>query len=137
MAQINAYLGFNGACREAMNFYKDCLGGELTFTTVGESPMAGQCPEAMHGDILHSALTNGGLILMGTDMVAPGGYIKGNNFGLALSCDSEKDINALFSCLSAGGSVIDPLKTQFWGAIFGCVEDKYGNRWMLNYDIKR
>lgn len=136
MAQIFAYLGFNGACREAMNFYKDCLGGELEIKTVAESPMADQCPEAIHGHILHSALTKGDLILMGTDMVAPGGFIKGNNFALSLSCNSEEEINTFFSKLSEGGLVLDPLKVQFWGAIFGCVEDKFGFRWMLNYEIK-
>ena len=41
MAQLNAYLRFNGKCREAMTFYQACLGGELTIQTVGESPMAG------------------------------------------------------------------------------------------------
>jgi len=56
MAQINAYLGFNGFCREAMNYYKDCLGGQLEIKTVAESPMSGQCPEAIHGQILHSSL---------------------------------------------------------------------------------
>jgi PhnB protein len=30
--------------------------------------------------------------------------------------------------------VIDPLKTQFWGGMFGLVEDKFGVRWMFNYD---
>ena len=38
MAQLNAYLHFQDNCRQAMTFYKDCLGGELTLMTVGESP---------------------------------------------------------------------------------------------------
>ena len=36
MTQINAYLTFNGNCREAMQFYTDCLGGELYLQTIGE-----------------------------------------------------------------------------------------------------
>lgn len=31
MASINPYVGFNGECRKAMEFYKECLGGELFF----------------------------------------------------------------------------------------------------------
>ena len=38
MAKLNPYLNFNNQCREAMNFYKECLGGELFFQTVGELP---------------------------------------------------------------------------------------------------
>jgi PhnB protein len=44
MTQLNAYLHFNGNCREAMTFYQACLGGELKMQAVGESPMAGQMP---------------------------------------------------------------------------------------------
>ena len=54
MIQINAYAGFNGNCHEAMTFYKECLGGELTMQVIGESPIAGQFPAAMQDKILHS-----------------------------------------------------------------------------------
>ena len=30
MPTLNPYLTFNGNCREAMTYYKECLGGELT-----------------------------------------------------------------------------------------------------------
>lgn len=133
MAQINVYLGFNGKCREAMNFYKDCLGGELFLQVVSESPMAAQCPAGMQDQVLHSSLTKGDLLLMATDMVGPDGYQKGNNVALSISCTSEEETNTFFNNLSAGGYVIDPLKDQFWGATFGCLVDKFGNTWMLNY----
>ena len=38
MARLNPYLNFDNNCREAMNFYKDCLGGELFLQTVSELP---------------------------------------------------------------------------------------------------
>ncbi len=134
MTQINAYLGFNGDCREAMNFYKECLGGELTLQTVEGSPAEAQCPAAMKHQILHASLVKNGLILMGSDMVGPEGIIKGNTIALSLNCSSEEEINTFFSKLSSGGQIIDPLKMQFWGALFGVFTDKYGIRWMLNYD---
>jgi PhnB protein len=68
MTQINAYLGFNGNCREAMTFYKECLGGELTLQTVAGTPMAEHMPAEAGQTILHSCLTRGGLVLMATDM---------------------------------------------------------------------
>ena len=34
MKHLNPYIGFNGTCREAMTFYKDCLGAELTMQTI-------------------------------------------------------------------------------------------------------
>ncbi len=134
MTQIAAYAGFNGQCREAMTFYKKCLGGELTFQTFGNSPMGAQCPAGMEDQILHSSLTKGELLLMGSDMIGPDGYIKGNNIALSVNCSSEEEINTFYSKLAEGGQIIDPLKVQFWGAIFGVLTDKFGIRWMLNYD---
>jgi PhnB protein len=64
MAQLNPYLNFDGNCREAMNFYKDCLGGELSIQKVSESPMmADQMPSQMRDSVLHSSLTSDNIIL--------------------------------------------------------------------------
>ena len=135
MTQINAYVGFNGKCSEAMTFYKECLGGDLFKQTVGESPMKDQCPAGSENDILHSSLTRNNIVmLMGTDMTGPEGYNKGNNIALSLNCSSEEEINTFFSNLSQGGKIIDDLKTQFWGAVFGVVKDKFDITWMFNYD---
>jgi PhnB protein len=134
MSSINVYLHFNGNCREAMNFYKECIGGNLDLQTVAGSPLEAQCPAAMKDNVMHATLTKGNLVLMASDMMGPGGYQKGNNIALTLNCDSEEEINSLFGKLSVGGKVIDPLKKQFWGALFGVFEDKFGIRWMLNYD---
>ena len=134
MTQINAYINFSGNCREVMTFYKECLGGEFTLQTVGGSPMEAQCPAGMKDQILHAALTRGELLLMGSDMAGPEGIIKGNNIALSVNCSSDEEINTFFSKLSEGGKIIDPLKLQFWGAIFGVLTDKFGIRWMFNYD---
>jgi PhnB protein len=56
MAQIITYLKFDGNCREAMNFYKSCFGGELTFNTVKGSPLEGVMNPEEGEKILHSSL---------------------------------------------------------------------------------
>jgi PhnB protein len=117
-----------------MNFYKDCLGGELTEQKIGESPIAGQCPEAIQGQVMHASLMNKNLLLMASDMMSSAEYIHGNTVALSLNCSSEEEINTFFKKLSDGGKVIDDLKLQFWGALFGVLQDKYGFVWMLNYD---
>lgn len=133
MKSILSYLTFNGNCKEAMHFYKDCLGGELYFQTVGESPMAEQMPKAMKDCILHSTLSNGNVLLMATDMVSKNGIIKGNNLSLMVNCESELEIKNLYEVLLAGCHSNHPLEDTFWGAIFGDLTDKYGNHWLLNY----
>ena len=132
MAQINSYLTFSGNCREAMLFYQKCLGGELVLQTIGDSPLAKQLPAKMKEFILHATLTKNELILMGSDMVAEGGLIKGN--AVSINCSSEKEIKAFYNKLSAGGNADHPLEDTFWGALFGDLTDKYGNHWLLSFD---
>lgn len=136
MTQINSYLTFNGNCREAMTFYKACLGGALSFQTVGESPLSAQMPERMKNCMLHATLTKDALVLMGTDMVGEQGLIRGNSVSLALNCSSEAEIKRYYTRLSAGGIADHPLEESFWGALFGDLTDKFGNHWVLNYNQK-
>ena len=134
MTQINACLNFNGNCREAMTFYQQCLGGELTLQTIEGSPVEEQCPAAMKDQILHASLLNESLVLMASDMTGPDGFIRGNNIALSLNCSSEKEIKSFFFTLSSVGQISHQLEEQFWGATFGVLTDKYGTRRMLNYD---
>lgn len=135
MKQIITYLTFNGNCREAMNFYKDCLGGELTFQTIGDSPMADRIPKQMQHNILHATLIKDGITLMASDMVGDNGLIKGNAVSLMLNCSSEDEIRAWYSNLSADGQATHPIENTFWGALFGGLTDKFGTYWLLNYTM--
>lgn len=133
MTLINAYLTFNGNCLEAMKFYQDCLGGELTTQTVESSPMAAQMPERIQKQILHSTLIKDSLVLMASDIVRNNTYLKGNTISLTLNCSTEDELHQFFQNLSKNGEILDPIQEQFWGAKFGSLTDKYGIIWLLNY----
>ena len=132
--QINSYLTFNGNCREAMTFYRDCLDGELDLQSIGESPMADKLPPQMKQRILHATLTKGDMVIMASDMVSEKGLIKGNSVSLMLNCSSEDEIKTLYAQLSRGGEATHPLEDTFWGALFGDLTDKFGNHWLLHFD---
>jgi PhnB protein len=95
--------------------------------------MANKMPETMKDLILHASLTKDKLILLGSDMVPEQGLIIGNAVSLVLNCESEEEINNRYNLLSEGGKKDHPLEITFWGATFGDLTDKYGNRWLLNY----
>ena len=44
MLRATPFLLFDGNCAEAMTFYHKCLGGELTLTKLGDSPMKNKLP---------------------------------------------------------------------------------------------
>ncbi len=132
VTEINVYLTFYGNCREAMTFYKDCLGGELILQTVEESPMASQWPVHAQKNILHASLTNDRLVLLGSDMGGSPGLVQGNTISLALNCSSEEEIKNFFTRLSSGGKVTHPLHTFYNGTI-GALTDRFGMNWVLKY----
>ena len=133
MSQINAYITFNGNCREAMIFYHNCFGGELLLHTVRESPLAEQMPLKMQNHIFHASITNGTLILMGADKMDKSRQVKGNTVALMLNCRSEEEIRIYYDRLSADGEITNPLHDTSWGALLGGLIDKFGTRWLLNF----
>jgi PhnB protein len=136
MSNLNPFVRINdGKCREAMNFYKDAIGGELKLMTVGDSPMAKEMPGK--GDlIMHSTLTKGDMMLIGMDMMRDKAVI-GDNVGISLACGSEKEVDDVFAKLAAGGEPFMKPEKQFWGGYFAVVTDKYGVEWMLNYQFEQ
>lgn len=133
MIKLSPYLRFNdGKCREAMNFYKECLGGQLEIQTIGESPMAKEMPPEKQDYIMQSTLEKENVLLMASDMMRDKATV-GDNISIAYACESDEEIKTLFSKLSEGGEVFMPLDEVYWGATFGVVTDKYGIEWMLNF----
>jgi len=132
MPTINPYLTFNGNCRDAMNFYKECLGGELELIVVGESPVANHVPPQIKDHILHSSLKTGELEIMATDM-QPEKFMQGNTDHLCLIFKQEEEMRSLFDKLSAGGKVKQPVNMMFFGLI-GSLTDKFGKHWILECD---
>ena len=129
MATLNPYLNFYGKCTEAMNFYKEIFGGELSIQLAGDSPAKDQMPEDLHKQVLHSHLKSDTIEIMATDM-APTQPVEGNTVYLALICSGEEEVRKLFDYLSEGGKVEQPLTQAFFGW-FGSIEDKYGKHWMF------
>jgi PhnB protein len=136
MGQINPYLLFDGNCRDAMNFYKGCFGGELSLMTIGESPVAKDMPPDKQNQIMHARLKSDGALIMAADGMGPGGTTPGGNISLSFMGGSQKEIDAVFAKLSTGGKVLHSPKDEFFG-YYGDLKDKYGINWMLVYEKPR
>ncbi|MCX6259107.1 MAG: VOC family protein [Bacteroidia bacterium] len=128
--KLNPYLSFNGNCREAMTFYKECTGGELILNPYDDSPMA--VPDEEKDKIMHSSLVIDGLTLMAADSLQGQPVTNGNNISLSISCISKEQANEIYNKLSEGGLAIMPMETTFWGAYFGMLTDKFGINWMIS-----
>jgi PhnB protein len=126
---LNPYLNFNGTARQAMEFYRDVFGGELTLSTFGELGAAGgaDADKIMHGQLQ----TSNGYTIMGADVPEHMEYQAPAGFAVSLSGD-DSALHGYFEKLSAGGAVDMPLAKQAWGDEFGMLTDQFGIQWMVN-----
>ena len=132
-SRLNPYLTFDGKAREAMEFYRDVLGGELTLSTFGENGISEDA--AVAEQIMHAQLeTPSGFTLMASDgppgqPVAP---MSGVQISLSGDTDSDVELSGYFDKLAGSGTVVEPLVTAPWGDKFGMVSDQFGILWMVN-----
>lgn len=136
MKEINAYLTFDGNCREAMTFYKNCLGAELHIMPFSEMPKGGQfeAPPEAKDRIMHARLAKGDAVLMASDTMPGMPFQRGNNFSVSIGCESLDETKRLFTAFSEKGKVTMPLQDTFWGAHFGMLIDQFGIQWMFDFE---
>lgn len=141
MAKLNPYINFLGKTEEAFNFYKSVFGGEFkVLQKFKDTPMGASMSDEDKEKIMHVSLPIGkDDTLMGTDEMEATDkeFVKGNNFSLSLHPDSKEEADKLFSGLSEGGEIEVPLEDAMWGAYFGMFKDKFGMRWMVNYEYPK
>ena len=131
MTNLTPYILFDGACKQAMEFYKSCLGGELNIQTVGDSAFKSQVPPALHNRVLNAYLRSGNLSFSASDWLSPDPYPKQENtVCLFLNGGSLAELKRLFAALSDGAKAVSPLKDMPFGT-YGALTDKFGVRWMF------
>ena len=129
-SRLNPYVRFDGNAREAMDFYKDVFGGELTLHTFGEY---GADDAALADKTMHAQLeTDRGFTLMASDSPPGDDRITGDNIAVSLSGEDADELRGYWEKLSKEGTVSVPLEKQMWGDEFGMCTDRFGIPWMVN-----
>lgn len=129
-SRLNPYLNFPGNARQAMEFYRRVLGGNLTVSTFGEY---GDKDSPGADNVMHAMLeTDRGFTLMASDLPPGMDHNPGTNIALSLSGDDADELRGYWEKLSDGGMVTMPLEKQVWGDEFGMCTDAYGVPWMVN-----
>jgi PhnB protein len=130
--QVEPYLFFDGCCDEALKFYCQALGAEVTMLMrFKESPDPGMCQSGAEEKVMHANLRIGNATVMASDGLCEG-HPAFQGFSLSLSITDEAEAARLFAALSDGGQIQMPLAKTFWSRRFGMVEDRFGVSWMIN-----
>jgi len=132
--QIRPYLFFDGRCEEALNFYRDALGAEVTallrFSDSPEPPPAGMLPPGAENKVMHAQLRIGADEIMVSDGNC-GGQPQFQGMSLSLLLPDAASAEQRFAALGAGGEVRLPLHQTFFAERFGNVVDRFGVSWMV------
>jgi PhnB protein len=129
--KLNPYLNFRDKTHEVMAFYQTIFGGKLSMNTFKEFGVS--LDPAEENKIMHAMLeAENGITLMAADVPNSMDLTFGTNISLSLSGDNEEELTRYYKMLSAGGTVIEPLKKAPWGDSFGMLVDKFGINWMVN-----
>ena len=135
--QLNAYLLFNGNCREAFAFYERTLGAKVESVLTAEgTPAAAHMPPEFHDKILHGRIVVNGATLMASDC-PPQYYQTPQGFSLTLSYTEPAEAERIFGALADSGQVKMPIQETFWAKRYGQVVDRFGIPWMVNCEKAR
>jgi PhnB protein len=133
------FLLFDGNCAEAMTFYHQCLGGELTITKLGDSPMKDMLPPEKHHRVINAHLKSGNTEISATDWMAAPEYEPkfGDTFAIFILGEGYDELKALFDKLAEGAKQdrfqeLHQLPIGTYGQFF----DKYGIHWIFKGDKK-
>jgi PhnB protein len=135
---VQPYLYFYGRCDEALSFYEQALGAEVTFKMRHKEAPAEHAVQGEAGErIMHASFKVGQTTLMATDGM-PGGTAAPSysGFSISVSLDSVAKGEKIFNALAQGGEVRLPWQSTFWAKGFGMVTDKFGVPWMVNVENK-
>ncbi|HEY7341039.1 MAG TPA: VOC family protein [Ktedonobacterales bacterium] len=137
MLHSTPFLLFDGNCAEAMTFYHQCLGGELTLTRLGDTPMKDQFPPEKHNRLINAHLKSGAIEISATDWMASPEFdpVQGNTYAIFVVGNAYEELKTIFDKLRDGdnNSRLQELHKMPFG-VYGQFYDRYGVQWIFRGD---
>ena len=134
--KIVTSLSFKGECREAFEFYRSVLGGEIQAFAFGEGPPDMPVKPEYRDWLMHAWLElPGNQAIMGADMppeFAPNIDKPKNGFDVTFHSSDPVEARRVFDALSEGGKVGMAFSETFWSPGYGSFTDRFGIPWMVN-----
>lgn len=129
--EVQTYLSFDGRCEEALAFYRETLGAEITtLIHIKDVPEAAAAHPGAGDRVLHSSFRIGETTLCATDGECRSEDAFGG-FSLSLITTGDDETERLFGLLADGGQVRMPVTPTFFSSRFGMLADRFGVRWMV------
>jgi PhnB protein len=120
-----------------MTFYHECLGGELSLTKLGDTPMKDMFPPEKHCRLINANLKAGDIEISATDWMASPDFDpkQGNTTAIFVIGEGYEELKAAFDKLKDGdnNTRLQELHEMPFGT-YGQFYDKYGVQWIFKGD---
>jgi predicted 3-demethylubiquinone-9 3-methyltransferase (glyoxalase superfamily) len=126
--KVTTFLMFEGVATEAMNLYVSVFGG----SKIQQVERYGTGEQGAEGTVKRASFTLAGQEFLCIDSPIKHGFTFTPSISLFVECDSDAELEAAFSRLSDGGSVLMPVGNYGFSTKFGWLSDRYGVSWQLN-----
>jgi predicted 3-demethylubiquinone-9 3-methyltransferase (glyoxalase superfamily) len=126
--KIAPQLMFEGVAEEAMNFYVSLFDG----SKIKEIERYGPGEHGAEGSVKRATFRLVDQDLHCIDSPVKHGFSFTPSMSLFVECESEGELDTVFSRLSDGGAVLMPLADYGFSKKFGWVNDRFGVSWQLN-----
>jgi PhnB protein len=134
MLKSAPFLLFDGNCAEAMTFYHNCIGGELTLTKLADTPMKAMFPPEKHDRIINAQLKSGEIDISATDWMASPDFdpVPGNTYAIYITGEGMDELRPIFDKLKDGdkNTRLQDLQAVPFG-LYGQFYDKFGVQWIF------
>ncbi len=125
---VSTHLMFEGVAEEAMSFYVSLFRGSEIIKVERYGP-GEHGPE---GTVKIATFTLCGREFICIDSPIKHEFTFTPSISIFVECESDAEIEDVFSRLSAGGQVLMPLGNYGFSTKFGWVKDRFGPSWQLN-----
>ena len=129
---VTPHLNFAGQARNALDFYAQVFGGEPVIMTYGAM---GQAERACSPDhvIWGQVAGDDGFRIMAYDVQAGRDYDAGANaFFVSVRGTSTDEVQARWTALADGATILQPIGPAPWSAAYGMLTDRFGVTWILD-----
>lgn len=132
---VYAYVTMDGTGKEAVDFYKDALGAEVSgVQTFGELPENPEfaLPDEAKNRVLHAQIQVGNTYFMLSDTFPGQPLNAGSQVNVAVTLEDVEKSKSVFEKLKTDGKVLMPLLETHWSPSYGQVMDKFGITWQIS-----
>ncbi len=128
-ARITTFLMFDGNAEEAVKFYISLFAN----SGIDKIDRFASGEPGAEGSVKRATFHLNGQSFFCIDSPAKHGFTFTPAISLFVDCESEAEIDRVFSALSAGGQVLMPLSAYPFAKKFGWTNDRYGVSWQLSW----